>query len=153
MQRVLEEELGPGWRDKLLSFEEKPFAAASIGQVHHGVLKDGREIAMKIQVFVCDRRHILCGLGLSRALTLSSSSSQYPGVAESIQSDINNLMSVLKMSVVLPEGNMDTSVGLLSVSSSNTSNRVSQNPHFKCFFPGKNEIIPFNPPESYLLTK
>lgn len=55
MQKVLEEELGAGWRDKLLSFEDKPFAAASIGQVHHGVLKDGREIAMKIQVFVHDR--------------------------------------------------------------------------------------------------
>lgn len=51
-QKVLEEELGPGWREKLTSFEEKPFAAASIGQVHHGVLKDGREIAMKIQVFL-----------------------------------------------------------------------------------------------------
>uniref|UniRef100_A0A665VH63 Atypical kinase COQ8B, mitochondrial-like n=1 Tax=Echeneis naucrates TaxID=173247 RepID=A0A665VH63_ECHNA len=69
--------LGPGWRDKLSSFEEKPFAAASIGQVHYGVLKDDSEIAMKIQ---------------------------YPGVAESIHSDINNLMSVLKMSVVLPDG-------------------------------------------------
>lgn len=55
MQKVLEEELGAGWRDKLLSFEEKPFAAASIGQVHHGVLKDGREVAMKIQVLVDDR--------------------------------------------------------------------------------------------------
>lgn len=77
MNKVLEEELGPQWREKLSSFEEKPFAAASIGQVHHGVLKDGREIAMKIQ---------------------------YPGVAESIQSDIDNLMSVLKMSVALPEG-------------------------------------------------
>ncbi|XP_073348910.1 atypical kinase COQ8B, mitochondrial [Pagrus major] len=77
MNKVLEEELGPGWREKLSSFEDKPFAAASIGQVHHAVLKDGREIAMKIQ---------------------------YPGVAESIHSDINNLMSVLKMSVVLPEG-------------------------------------------------
>ncbi|TKS81428.1 Atypical kinase COQ8B, mitochondrial [Collichthys lucidus] len=77
MHKVLEEELGPGWRDKLSSYEDKPFAAASIGQVHHAVLKDGREIAMKIQ---------------------------YPGVAESIHSDINNLMSVLKMSVVLPEG-------------------------------------------------
>uniref|UniRef100_A0A3Q1JMJ6 ABC1 atypical kinase-like domain-containing protein n=1 Tax=Anabas testudineus TaxID=64144 RepID=A0A3Q1JMJ6_ANATE len=77
MKKVLEEELGPDWQEKLLSFEDKPFAAASIGQVHHGVLKDGREIAMKIQ---------------------------YPGVAESIRSDINNLMSVLKMSVVLPEG-------------------------------------------------
>lgn len=29
---------------------------------------------------------------------------QYPGVAESIKSDVNNLMSVLKMSVPLPEG-------------------------------------------------
>ncbi|KAM6931796.1 atypical kinase COQ8B, mitochondrial [Lycodopsis pacificus] len=77
MNKVLEEELGPGWREKLASFEDKPFAAASIGQVHHGVLKDGREIAMKIQ---------------------------YPGVAESIHSDINNLMSVLKMSVALPGG-------------------------------------------------
>ncbi|KAM3875292.1 atypical kinase COQ8B, mitochondrial [Diretmus argenteus] len=77
MNKVLEEELGAGWREKLSSFEDKPFAAASIGQVHHGVLKDGREIAVKIQ---------------------------YPGVAESIHSDINNLMSVLKMSVVLPEG-------------------------------------------------
>lgn len=49
-QKVLEEELGPEWKEKLSSLEEKPFAAASIGQVHHGVLKDGREIAMKIQV-------------------------------------------------------------------------------------------------------
>lgn len=50
MQKVLQEELGADWREKLESFEDKPFAAASIGQVHHGVLKDGREIAMKIQV-------------------------------------------------------------------------------------------------------
>ncbi|KAK0154809.1 Atypical kinase COQ8B, mitochondrial [Merluccius polli] len=77
MNKVLEEELGSDWRDKLSSFEDKPFAAASIGQVHLGVLKNGREIAMKIQ---------------------------YPGVAESIHSDINNLMSVLKMSYVLPDG-------------------------------------------------
>lgn len=77
MNKVLEEELGADWREKLSSFEERPFAAASIGQVHHGVLTDGREVAMKIQ---------------------------YPGVAESIHSDVNNLMSVLKMSVVLPEG-------------------------------------------------
>ncbi|XP_059931567.1 atypical kinase COQ8B, mitochondrial isoform X4 [Gadus macrocephalus] len=76
MNKVLAEELGSGWRDQLLSFDDKPFAAASIGQVHLGVLKDGREIAMKIQ---------------------------YPGVAESIHSDIN-LMSVLKMSVILPDG-------------------------------------------------
>lgn len=51
LQKVLEEDLGPDWREKLSSFDEKPFAAASIGQVHRGVLKDGREIAVKIQVF------------------------------------------------------------------------------------------------------
>lgn len=50
VQKVLEEDLGAGWKEKLSSFEEKPFAAASIGQVHHGVLLNGREIAMKIQV-------------------------------------------------------------------------------------------------------
>ena len=33
---------------------------------------------------------------------------QYPGVAESIHSDVNNMMSVLKMSVVLPEGKLTT---------------------------------------------
>lgn len=30
--------------------------------------------------------------------------SQYPGVAQSIQSDVQNLLAVLKMSVALPEG-------------------------------------------------
>ncbi|XP_006627695.2 atypical kinase COQ8B, mitochondrial [Lepisosteus oculatus] len=77
MTKVLQEELGADWRDRLASFEEKPFAAASIGQVHLGVLKDGREVAMKIQ---------------------------YPGIAQSIRSDVNNLLSVLKMSVALPQG-------------------------------------------------
>lgn len=77
MTKVLSEELGPAWREKLASFDERPFAAASIGQVHLGVLHNGREIAMKIQ---------------------------YPGIAESIRSDVNNLLSVLKLSVVLPDG-------------------------------------------------
>lgn len=104
LQKVLEEDLGPDWREKLSYFDEKPFAAASIGQVHHGVLKDGREIAVKIQVF----SHTLFCLPVVILTHMSlrghSFSWQYPGVAESIHSDINNLMSVLKMSVVLPEG-------------------------------------------------
>lgn len=58
-------------------FEEKPFAAASIGQVHYIRLKDGRECAMKIQ---------------------------YPGVAQGIESDINNLVGILKVWNVFPEG-------------------------------------------------
>ncbi|XP_068106886.1 atypical kinase COQ8B, mitochondrial [Hyperolius riggenbachi] len=77
MSKVLDEELGPGWRDKLAYFEEKPFAAASIGQVHLARLLDGREVAMKIQ---------------------------YPGIAQSIKSDVENLLSILKMSVAIPEG-------------------------------------------------
>lgn len=50
LQKVVSSDLGPDWRDQLVYFEEKPFAAASIGQVHLGRLKDGREVAMKIQV-------------------------------------------------------------------------------------------------------
>uniref|UniRef100_A0A8B9PXN5 Coenzyme Q8B n=1 Tax=Apteryx owenii TaxID=8824 RepID=A0A8B9PXN5_APTOW len=75
--QVLAEELGPAWREKMSAFEERPFAAASIGQVHLGVLRDGTEVAVKIQ---------------------------YPGIARSIRSDMDNLLSLLKMSVALPEG-------------------------------------------------
>lgn len=49
-QKVLVSELGEDWQDKFEQFDDKPFAAASIGQVHKGKLKDGREVAMKIQV-------------------------------------------------------------------------------------------------------
>lgn len=77
MMKVLRRELGNDWKDKLESFDEKPFAAASIGQVHKGVLHDGREVAIKIQ---------------------------YPGVAKSINSDINNLMSVVNIYNILPKG-------------------------------------------------
>ncbi|KFP00461.1 hypothetical protein N300_06285, partial [Calypte anna] len=77
MMKTLNNDLGPNWRNKLESFEERPFAAASIGQVHLARLKNGKEVAMKIQ---------------------------YPGVAQSINSDVNNLMTVLKMSNILPEG-------------------------------------------------
>lgn len=50
MQKALSYDLGPNWRDKLEMFEDRPFAAASIGQVHLAKMKDGREVAMKIQV-------------------------------------------------------------------------------------------------------
>uniref|UniRef100_A0A8C9RWD6 Atypical kinase COQ8A, mitochondrial n=3 Tax=Scleropages formosus TaxID=113540 RepID=A0A8C9RWD6_SCLFO len=77
MMKTINNDLGPDWRGKLEFFEERPFAAASIGQVHLARMKDGREVAMKIQ---------------------------YPGVAQSISSDVNNLMTVLSMSNALPEG-------------------------------------------------
>uniref|UniRef100_A0A3Q3WV90 Atypical kinase COQ8A, mitochondrial n=1 Tax=Mola mola TaxID=94237 RepID=A0A3Q3WV90_MOLML len=77
MMKVISSDLGPNWRDQLEYLEEKPFAAASIGQVHLARLKDGREVAMKIQ---------------------------YPGVAKSIDSDVNNIMTALSLSNALPEG-------------------------------------------------
>ncbi|KAA0189752.1 ABC domain containing protein kinase [Fasciolopsis buskii] len=77
MRKVLSEELGPDWSNRLVDFEEKPFAAASIGQVHRAKLRDGRTVAMKIQ---------------------------YPGVADSIDADVNNLMSLLNRFNILPRG-------------------------------------------------
>jgi len=75
MHKVLVSEFGPNWRDLVKEFDDTPFAAASIGQVHRCVLHDGREVAMKIQ---------------------------YPGVAESIDSDINNLVTLLKVWNLFP---------------------------------------------------
>lgn len=77
MEKVMVQELGTDWRTKLETFDDKPFAAASIGQVHSATLLDGRKVAMKIQ---------------------------YPGVADSINSDIDNLMTLLKATKMLPEG-------------------------------------------------
>ncbi|XP_048714777.1 atypical kinase COQ8A, mitochondrial isoform X2 [Caretta caretta] len=77
MMGVLNSELGPDWRRRLAWFEERPFAAASIGQVHLAQLLDGRNVAMKIQ---------------------------YPGIAQSINSDVRNLISLLSLSNALPEG-------------------------------------------------
>jgi len=47
---VLESEMGQGWRELFEWVDEKPIATASIGQVHKAKLKDGREIAIKIQL-------------------------------------------------------------------------------------------------------
>ena len=76
--QVLVENLGPNWRDLYTSFNEIPMAAASIGQVHSAVLKStGKPVAVKIQ---------------------------YPGVADSIDSDLNNLSVLLTASRLLPKG-------------------------------------------------
>ncbi|XP_064555389.1 atypical kinase COQ8B, mitochondrial [Drosophila montana] len=77
VERVMNTQLGPDWRKRLRSFDDKPFAAASIGQVHRATLLDGMEVAIKIQ---------------------------YPGVAQSIESDIDNLVGMLKVWDVFPQG-------------------------------------------------
>ncbi|CAD7696232.1 unnamed protein product [Ostreobium quekettii] len=77
LEQVLQEDLGTGWQDRLAEFDFMPMAAASIGQVHRGVLHDGRPVAMKVQ---------------------------YPGVAQSIASDLQNLMMLLKVTNMLPAG-------------------------------------------------
>ncbi|MBA0877420.1 hypothetical protein Goshw_014084 [Gossypium schwendimanii] len=77
LNQVLDAELGPGWSTKLTSFDYEPLAAASIGQVHRAVMKDGMDVAMKIQ---------------------------YPGVADSIESDIENVKLLLDYTNLIPEG-------------------------------------------------
>ena len=49
VKKVLDKNWGPGWLKNFDSFEVQPFAAASIGQVHKAKLKNGLELAIKIQ--------------------------------------------------------------------------------------------------------
>lgn len=68
---------GRNWRDQFSSFSFEPIAAASIGQVHRARTREGRDLAIKVQ---------------------------YPGVAASIDSDLKNLASLLRLSRLLPDG-------------------------------------------------
>ncbi|MYZ49545.1 ABC1 kinase family protein [Propylenella binzhouense] len=49
VKRRMTAELGPGWQARFASFEHEPAAAASLGQVHRAVGKDGRRLACKLQ--------------------------------------------------------------------------------------------------------
>jgi len=75
IRRVMGQAYGKGWEDLFVDFDYEPIAAASIGQVHRVRTRDGRDLALKIQ---------------------------YPGVAKSINSDVDNMALFLRMANVLP---------------------------------------------------
>jgi len=76
LAKVLEDSWGEGWEADFKRFHITPRAAASIGQVHEAVLRDGRHIAVKIQ---------------------------YPGVRRSIDSDVANVATLFRLFRLLPD--------------------------------------------------
>lgn len=75
LTQLLVEHWGSDWIAPFAQFELRPFAAASIGQVHLAYLDTGEKLAIKIQ---------------------------YPGIRDSIDSDIDNVASLLKVSRLIP---------------------------------------------------
>ena len=76
--------LGPSWRSSFATFNPIPFAAASIGQVHHAVLAPSvsptaqpERVAVKIQ---------------------------FPNIAESVASDLSYIRILLTAGRLLPRG-------------------------------------------------
>jgi predicted unusual protein kinase regulating ubiquinone biosynthesis (AarF/ABC1/UbiB family) len=77
IRKVIEEDLDGKLSDEFADFDEQPIAAASIGQVHRATLHDGREVAVKVQ---------------------------YPGIAEAIHADMQNLRLGLKLLSMIAPG-------------------------------------------------
>jgi len=75
LDQVMREAYGEEWESIFYGFEPRPLAAASIGQVHRAKSPDGQDIVLKVQ---------------------------YPGVAASIDSDVDNIASLLRISGLLP---------------------------------------------------
>jgi predicted unusual protein kinase regulating ubiquinone biosynthesis (AarF/ABC1/UbiB family) len=67
VHQVLVNDLGEAWRENFAEFDDMPAAAASIGQVHEAVWKDGRRVAVKIQYPGAGRALISDFTQLSRA--------------------------------------------------------------------------------------
>ena len=73
---TLNQSWGEKWQDDLLYFSFAPIAAASIGQVHKVITMDGRMLAVKVQ---------------------------YPGVKKSIDSDVDNVATLIKLTGFVPK--------------------------------------------------
>lgn len=76
LDSVLRRNWGPNYRARFTRFDVRPIAAASIGQVHRATTREGREVAIKVQ---------------------------YPGVRDSIDSDVRNVGSLLGLSGLVPK--------------------------------------------------
>ncbi|ANS87448.1 Protein ABC1 like protein, mitochondrial [Vibrio scophthalmi] len=76
LNQVLENSLGTNWKAEFISFNFKPIASASIGQVHQAYSDAGDKLAVKVQ---------------------------YPGIRKSIDSDVNNVGTLLKIVGLIPE--------------------------------------------------
>jgi len=76
LDKVLTAEWGRDWRRRFAHFQAHPIAAASIGQVHRARMPDGRELAIKVQ---------------------------YPGVRDSIDADVDNVATLLRVSGLMPK--------------------------------------------------
>ena len=70
LEKLLRKELGGPLGDVFSDFDERAFAAASIGQVHRATTVDGDEVVVKVQ---------------------------YPGVAEAVETDLRNAMLLVPM--------------------------------------------------------
>ena len=74
VRRVLEEEWASAPESVLEQLEQTPAAAASIGQVHRGMTRDGRQVAIKVQypaiadAMSAEVRSVARLLGLARGL-------------------------------------------------------------------------------------
>jgi predicted unusual protein kinase regulating ubiquinone biosynthesis (AarF/ABC1/UbiB family) len=77
LRAVLSDAWGEDWPKRIARFDLEPMAAASIGQVHAAVALDGSPLAIKVQ---------------------------FPGIARSIDSDVDNLASAFRLARILPAG-------------------------------------------------
>src|SRR5205807_461128 len=84
MRKVIEQELDAPLDEEFDDFDERPIAAGSIGQVYKARLRDGRSVAVKVQ---------------------------YPGVAQAVRADMQNLGLILRLAKRIAPGMDPKAIG------------------------------------------